>query len=213
MNLAVEVVVPALAIHTDEQLPSAVITTSHSPSRRLPSRTRDTYSEPYFEDPFLTGTTPARGFGSAITHISWTDFLYPREPPDHLVPLLSASAPNVPGPDLPEPPVESPLLLKLKKVAEDASILLELFSQTLPTTEESINAEHKQIIASAAESILTLETGIRLISARQSEPIGSLREIVLDMEATKVDASCIICYAQIADTVFMPCKHLGLCGV
>lgn len=28
-----------------------------------------------------------------------------------------------------------------------------------------------------------------------------------------VDAACVICYAEVVDTVLMPCRHMVVCGV
>lgn len=69
------------------------------------------------------------------------------------------------------------------------------------------------MIASAAESILKLQMGIRLITARNSKNIGSPRRLGSETEDTKVHAACIICYKEILDVVFMPRNHLAVCTV
>lgn len=91
--------------------------------------------------------------------------------------------------------------LNLAQAAEDASVLLELFSKTTPRNKEAIGDEHKQMIENAFEGILRIRREFRATTARAPA------------EQTKVDPECIICYDNIADTVLMPCRHLVLCMV
>lgn len=106
-----------------------------------------------------------------------------------------------------------PSSLDLAQIAEDASILLELFSKTKPNNNEEIGDEHKQMIDNAFESILKIRKEFRVMAARKNESLESLQPPALETEGTKVESECIICYDQIADTVLMPCKHLVLCIV
>lgn len=91
--------------------------------------------------------------------------------------------------------------LDIAQAAEDASVLLELFSKTTPRNKEAIGDEHKQMIENAFEGILRIRREFRTMTAQTSAG------------QTKVDPECIICYDNIADTVLMPCRHLVLCMV
>lgn len=105
------------------------------------------------------------------------------------------------------------LPVDLGKVAEDASILLELFSKTKPDDDEDIDNEHTQLIDSALKSILKIQTELRVIAARKNRSIESLEPPALETDDTNIDAACIICYSEISDVVFIPCKHLAVCTV
>lgn len=96
--------------------------------------------------------------------------------------------------------------MSLKKVAENASILLELFSQSCPDDDDDIDNDLHLLIAGAADEIIRIQARLRQSVARLNGDIGSRNEV---ME----DADCIICYSESADTVFMPCKHLVVCTV
>lgn len=109
-------------------------------------------------------------------------------------------------------PTSSPSL-DLAQAAEDASVLLELFSKTKPRNNEEISDEHKQMIDNAFESILKIRREFRVMAARKNESLGSFEPPASETEDTKSDSECIICYDQIADTVLLPCKHLVLCNV
>lgn len=141
----------------------------------------------------------------------------PTRKPKTWAEIVAAGAPRQPGYVPPagssseresKPPVQSPLLISLRHVAQEASVLLEVFSRTMPIREEDVNQEHLQTVSSAAGCIQRLETGIRLIGARGNENVGCARR-----PGSGMDADCIICYSEIANTVFMPCKHLAVCGV
>lgn len=125
--------------------------------------------------------------------------------------------PRLPGPVEPaaqnEHELSPPLQLlsspsNLAQIAADASILLELFSNTKPDDDNGINDEQREMISGALEGVLKIHTVIRIVAARQN---GS--EAVMETEDTKVDAGCIICYTRVADTVLVPCGHLVLCIV
>lgn len=58
------------------------------------------------------------------------------------------------------------------------------------------------MVENAFQSILRIRRELR--GAAGTEEGGAER---------KVEAECIICYDDIADTVLMPCKHLVLCMV
>lgn len=95
----------------------------------------------------------------------------------------------------------------IRQVAEDASVLLEIFSRTKPKDDSEIDQEHKQMIDDAFNHILQIKEKFRIMAIESKEPPA------LASDDMKVDAGCIICYNYIADTVLMPCKHLALCTV
>lgn len=115
---------------------------------------------------------------------------------DIVVPTPAPSAPYVREP--------APRLTNIGRVAEDASVLLELFSRTIPENDRKIDDEHKQMINDAFNHILKIKKEFRMMTTEGIEP---------ESDDMKVDAGCIICYSYIADTVLMPCKHLALCTV
>lgn len=109
--------------------------------------------------------------------------------------------------DIPAPSVSanSPSVNSLNELAEDASILLELFSQSSHPN-NNISDEHRNLITSAAASISAIQARVG-----QAEAPGNRR--TRPRQEMEAGADCIICYAESADTVFMPCKHLVVCTV
>lgn len=95
--------------------------------------------------------------------------------------------------------------MSLDELAEDASIMLELFSQSSHTNDQ-ISEEHRELIISAAASISAIQVRLGQTAARGNRDIRPRHEM-------EPGADCIICYAENADTVFMPCKHLVVCMV
>lgn len=84
----------------------------------------------------------------------------------------------------------------LAQTAEDASVLLELFSKTAPRDGE-VSDDLKEMVENAFQSVLKLRRALVVVPVVEEE------------EGTE----CIICYSNAADTVLMPCKHLVLCIV
>lgn len=115
-----------------------------------------------------------------------------------------------PPPGIMDPPTPTPRSLDLPRVADNASVLLELFSRTLPANDKDISIEYRVMINTALDWILKIHRRLRVLAAE-----GDHIDVPLDEEVddTKVDAACIICYARIADTVILPCGHLVLCMV
>lgn len=107
---------------------------------------------------------------------------------------------------LPSLPSPAAVPVRLTKVAENASILLELFSQSCPDDDDDIDHDQQTMIACAADEIAVIQTRIRQSVARRNGDISPRGE-------AEKDADCIICYNESADTVFMPCKHLVVCTV
>lgn len=98
-----------------------------------------------------------------------------------------------------------PPYVSLNRLAEDASVLLELFGQS-PHDDDDISEEHETMITTAATSILTMQARVRQRAARSNRDIASRQE-------AGANADCIICYLENADRVFLPCKHLVVCTV
>lgn len=105
--------------------------------------------------------------------------------------------------------IDTPPPVSLKLVAEDASVLLELFSQSAPDDDDDIGAEHHTMIATAAAGICTIQARFRQSAARRNEDIQSF----VRPDDSTPDGDCIICYCETADRVFMPCNHLVVCTV
>lgn len=106
-----------------------------------------------------------------------------------------------------------PMAIDLRKIADEASVLLELFSKTQPADDGDIKAEHRQLIDSASQIILRIQKNFQMIDARRGEGVASLVPPISNNDDTKVDIGCIICYSRTADVLLLPCKHLVLCMV
>lgn len=144
----------------------------------------------------------------------------PREKPRTSTPAVQVSPRNILSfvpPSLP-PPSPSPLIApvvapppaklsqeELCKLAEDASVLLELYSKTPPDATPDVA---QQLIHSAFAGVAKLNRHHRVLTsgstAAQKRP---------ENDDFTVDAGCIICYSEFADTVLLPCHHLVLCAV
>lgn len=110
------------------------------------------------------------------------------------------------------PPVSLPALpaeLDHRKLAEDASILLELFSKTAPDSTDDYN---QQLIATAFESIAQIDRHYRVLAAALNG-VGNAAQKRAGNDDLSIDAGCIVCYSEVADTVLLPCHHLVLCSV
>lgn len=136
----------------------------------------------------------------------------PRHVPS-AVPLLSPQPPiktqlNKPPsqPSKPSPKLPNTSPMHLRKLAEEASVLLELYSKS---TLDSNNAETTQFIASAFQSISTINRHHRILALSQN---GAAQKRAEKDDLT-VDPECIICFSEAADTVLVPCHHLVLCAV
>lgn len=93
------------------------------------------------------------------------------------------------------------------RTAKDASRLLRRFSRIFPhdnsTTPESVFND-------AFAKLLSIQKQYRLKAAQENEPLSPLE---MELKELNIDASCIICYTRIADTVVIPCGHLSICSV
>lgn len=90
----------------------------------------------------------------------------------------------------------------LTTAALSASTLLSTFAASAAG---SNGAAQKQRLNAALVELLAIRAKVR---ARDGE--AGMR--VLSDEMT-IDAGCIICCAEVVDTVLMPCRHMVVCGV
>lgn len=96
---------------------------------------------------------------------------------------------------------ETPGLMTIKQLADDAAVNLEHFRTSLPEDENATDHHHQALITRAAGRILNIHKRLQLNSD------------ATNAEDTTVDAACVVCYTDIANIVFMPCKHLAVCAV
>lgn len=102
----------------------------------------------------------------------------------------------------PRQAVPTPVRVSLKTVAEEASVLLELFSQSIfEGDDDAISLEHRELIVTVAAGISTIQPRLH-----QCTDQGTRNNEVSD-------ADCTVCLANKADVVFLPCKHLVVCNV
>lgn len=137
----------------------------------------------------------------ALTGITMASWPSPSPPPSVVPrpgPYLYRNAPVPPPTRLAAAPSPAG---SLNRLAEDASILLELFSQGSHNN-DNISDEYHGIITNAIEGVLAIHARIRQVNER-AVPRG----------VSIPDPDCIICYGERADTLFMPCKHLVVCTV
>lgn len=127
-------------------------------------------------------------------------------------PAMAVPATPIPFPTITSPTPANPAShaqLDHRKLAEDASILLELFSKTAPDSADDCN---QQLIATAFESIAQIHRHYRALAAAQNG-VGNAAQKRVENDDLSIDAGCIVCYSEVADTVLLPCHHLVLCSV
>lgn len=123
------------------------------------------------------------------------------------------STPGAPGTRVARPGSPPPVRIDLRKIADEASVLLELFSKTQPVDNGDVKDEHRQLIDSASRIISKIQQNFRVIDARKGKNIAALEPPISNTDDMKVDIGCIICYSHAADVLLLPCKHLVLCMV
>lgn len=106
-----------------------------------------------------------------------------------------------------------PMAIDLRKIADEASVLLELFSKTQPADVGDIKVEHRRLIDDMSRIILRIQKISQMIDAWKGGDGASLEPPISNNDGTKVDIGCIICYSRAADVLLLPCKHLVLCMV
>lgn len=133
--------------------------------------------------------------------------------PHRNIPPLVGPPPSAPAPPPPHSPVATPATnlpqVDLCKLAEDASVLLELYSKTAPDTTNDVA---QQLIYSAYASVAKLNRHHRVLASGTGRGSIAAQKRPQNSDFT-VDAGCIICYCEFADTVLLPCHHLVLCSV
>lgn len=105
------------------------------------------------------------------------------------------------------------MAIDLRKIADEASVLLELFSKTQPADAGDIKVEHRRLIDGMSRIILRIQKISQMIDAWKGGDGASLEPPISNNDGTKVDIGCIICYSRAADVLLLPCKHLVLCMV
>lgn len=105
------------------------------------------------------------------------------------------------------------MAIDLRKIADESSVLLELFSKTQPADNGDIKVEHRQSIDSASKISLRIQNNFQMIDAQRGEGGASLEPPISNNDDTKVDIRYIVCYSRTADVLLLPCKHLVLCMV
>lgn len=103
-----------------------------------------------------------------------------------------------------DPIVSAPPPIDMSQIADDVSVLLELFSKTKPANNSDIGIEHKEMIDTALGGIMKRHRELRVLAAGRD---GGGLEAEVNIG---VDVTCIICYAEIVDTAILPCGHLVL---
>lgn len=176
----------------------------------------------------LTEGGPSRSGGSGHG-LTWATVLQtspaqvsppaPAPPPAPPTFTLAAAVPTVqhtrrndtilPPPKKPPPTARAAALslADLQKLAEDASVLLELYSKSASGPND--NECMQELITSAFANVSTIHRNHRVAQNAISRA-AQKRPEAADFSA---DTGCIICYSEIADTVLLPCHHLVLCGV
>lgn len=97
----------------------------------------------------------------------------------------------------------------LATAAEEASVLLDIFSQVSPSIDGRFSEEHKQLVHNAFGRMLNIQKGLRTQDAQN----GSVGDWPEGLDELSVNAGCVICFSEVVDTLLMPCRHLVLCGV
>ncbi|KAF8461590.1 hypothetical protein BDZ91DRAFT_736545 [Kalaharituber pfeilii] len=140
----------------------------------------------------------------------------PIPPPETRLPPPSVLAPTVGPSSTASSDNHASALSHLRDLAEEASVLLEIYSQTTPGEAEGTNLETVKAAFEAVSKIWDeYKPKQNIRPARVPE---LLREKGKEKEDGNMDTSmmiysaCIVCYNSVADTVFMPCHHLVLCS-
>ena len=129
-------------------------------------------------------------------------FLHPTPPNStHAIPQQTATAAPITPARPEQPAAPTPDLAQL---AEDASVLLELFSKTYPQQAEN----HDKLIGTALAHVQRIHQVISPAGGGgggDTESQGKTRAVD--------GGECIVCCTVSAEVVLIPCKHLVLCSV
>lgn len=105
----------------------------------------------------------------------------------------------------------TPLLVGQRHAANEASTLIQRFFNAT-ADKHTTEACHEVMIDEAAKRITKIQTAFRILAARKGDHV-KIPERNAEDESMMADCSCIICYQEIADMVFLPCGHLAVCRV
>lgn len=98
--------------------------------------------------------------------------------------------------------------------AEYAAVLLDVFSRVKPVDDTQLMGVHRRLVGKALISVLELTRRLRVLQVAEDGEDEGLQPLpVQDDPALSVYAGCVVCYAEVADMLLMPCRHLTLCEV
>lgn len=100
----------------------------------------------------------------------------------------------------------------LRKRAESASVVLEVFSQTVGNRCGVVDKDLRELVVSALKDVVGIgkELGIEEVGVKMTEEAGTANGTAAGIAGEGV---CVVCYDGVADMVVLPCKHLALCVV
>lgn len=93
----------------------------------------------------------------------------------------------------------------IAETARHASRLLDAFSNS--DTNGDLSSTQQRLLSTARTAILAL-THASVDTAAQTDPLPPPVDVSM-----RPDATCVVCFARVVDTVLVPCWHLVLCGV
>lgn len=93
----------------------------------------------------------------------------------------------------------------LAPAASSVVSLLLQFGASAPANNGRFSAAQKQVLDAALAGLSAIAEKVR---ARDGGGVA-----LVQREELTVDAGCVICFAEVVDTVMMPCRHMVVCGV
>jgi len=182
-----------------DQFPSSPMSTAQARSPTPPHR----YMPPVTNDDFLTAGHDGWAVAETISAL--------QAPAQARVSSHQAPAPRIPTPPMPRlrsssaGPPPSPYAL-----AEEASVLLEVFCQSLNEDAASVDlTQNRDLIKGARDNVNKIWDTLCVREGKGLAPPSHD-----DQDPTlMVYSGCVICYSSVAETVLLPCNHLVLCLV
>ncbi|RPB14074.1 hypothetical protein P167DRAFT_73494 [Morchella conica CCBAS932] len=100
----------------------------------------------------------------------------------------------------------------LRKRAESASLVLEVFSRTVGDYCGVVNEDLRELVVQALEDVVGIgkELGIEEVGVKMTAGAGTAGGTAA---GTAGEGVCVVCYDGVADMVVLPCRHLALCVV
>lgn len=89
--------------------------------------------------------------------------------------------------------------VRLERLAEEASVLLEVFSKNVADGgggAEALGDDQKTMIIKTLRNVLDIKKELKIVVPEMDE---------------REDNKCVICYDNVADMVVLPCRHLAMC--